>query len=334
MTFTPSITLTPSATPIGVRFTVTGTSINVRSGPGLSYEVIGRLNRGQTVEVMGANADYSWWMIIYRQQQAWVQNLRNVLTVAGDRNSLPIVTPPPTATPRPTNTPTSTPAPEPRPDIILVSSTFNPPTPISGQPFTLAVVIRNQGTQAAGPFAIATSFEPGGVFSAQNLPGLAAGTETTVNLAGTVTGTGLFNIAIVLDLNSQLNESEAGKANNKPTVSYKVDKAYLATGSNQIAPSTNVDFGSGGTQDITYTGTNLNPINGAKVQILPGQQLAGVYWDMLSPATITNTAPIPQANLPVGTVLGMITAEGNRAVLTVTSYVGPNIVLQYFVYVP
>jgi len=273
-------------------------------------------------------------VIAYRNQQAWIQNLTTVIRVSGDRTTLPIVAPPATPTPRPTNTPTPTITPEPRPDVVLVSSTFSPAIPISGQPFTLSVVLRNQGTLDAGAFAIATAFDPGGVFSAQNLPGLAAGQETTVNLGATVSGTGMFNIAIVIDLNNQLNESETGKSNNKPTVSYKVDKAYLATGTIQIAPSTSVDIGSGGTQDVTYTGTSLNPINGAKVQILPNTPLAGVYWDLLAPASITNTSPIPQSNLPVGTVLGMITAEGNRAVMTVSSYVGANMVLQYFVYVP
>jgi uncharacterized repeat protein (TIGR01451 family) len=106
---------------------------------------------------------------------------------------------------------------------MMVSAILNPPVPKSGQPFTLAVTVKNQGNLDAGSFAVATSFLPGNVYSAVNIGGLAVGAQTTVNLTGTVTGSGDFTIDIVLDLNNQVDEGPSGEANNKPQFSYHVD---------------------------------------------------------------------------------------------------------------
>jgi subtilase family serine protease len=64
---------------------------------------------------------------------------------------------------------------------------------------------------------------PGDVYSAATINGLAAGAQTTVNLNGTVTGSGNFTIAIVIDLNNQVDEGPAGETNNKPQFSYSVN---------------------------------------------------------------------------------------------------------------
>lgn len=328
---TPTITPTPTATPVGVFATVTGTFINVRTGPGTVYPVIGRLNRNQTVQIIGANRSFTWWVINFRGQQAWIQNLRNVIRVAGDRNTLPIVAAPPTPTPLP---PTPTPSAEPRPDIVLVTSSLNPQVPQPGQSFTLSATIQNQGNAPAGEFAVATSFEPGGVYAAQTVPGLAAGQQAVVTLTATVNGTGVATIAIVLDLNNQLNENEAGKANNKPTFSYRVDRAYVSQGSVQIAPNTSVDIGGLGTQDINYNGSLLAPINGAVVGALPGMQLTQVHYDFLTPSVVNNGTGIPQNELTPGLIIGVYTADNKRGVLRVTGFNGANLILEYFVYTP
>ena len=104
----------------------------------------------------------------------------------------------------------------------MIAAVMNPPSPVSGQPFTLTVTVQNQGGADAGQFAVATSFMPGNVYSAANVSGLAAGATTTVNLTGTVTGAGTYTIDIVLDLNSQVDEGPNGEANNKPQFTYTV----------------------------------------------------------------------------------------------------------------
>jgi CARDB protein/SH3 domain-containing protein len=219
----PTTTFTPSPTPEGVVGTMKS-NVNVRTGPGDNYPVIGELKKGEQQPLIGASADLKWYVIDFRQQQGWLS--ASLVTVFGAVNSLPVIAPPPT--PIPSATPpappaTAVPAQPAFADLVMVSATLNPAVVRSGQPFTLAVTIRNQGSRDAGPFAVATSFLPGDVYSAVNVGGLAAGAENTVVLTGTVTGSGNYTIAIVIDLNNQVDEGPTGEANNKPQYSYSVN---------------------------------------------------------------------------------------------------------------
>ena len=64
-------------------------SVNIRSGPGLNFEVIGTLNADTTRPIMGRNGDASWWQIkITEDQLGWVAN--SVVT-ASETNSVPLV---------------------------------------------------------------------------------------------------------------------------------------------------------------------------------------------------------------------------------------------------
>jgi hypothetical protein len=325
----PTATIVPSETPAGIGGTVRAT-VNVRTGPGANYPVIGQLRAGQVVQFVGANTDFSWFVIDFRAQQGWVSAtfFRNVF---GNVRDLPIVAPPPT--PIPTNTPpaTFTPSPQPFADLVMVSATMNPPVPQPGVPLTLSVIIKNQGSADAGQFAVATSFKPGEVYTAQVVPGLPAGQQAQVNLSNTVNGTGIFTIAIVLDLNSQVDEGPNGEANNKPEFSYRVDRNRIAQGNVNIPPGNSVDF-QGGTPDVSYDGTKLVPLNGAKLGLLPGVQMAQIYWDFLSPDKIANNVGIAQADLVPGAVIGIYTAEGKRGAVRVSGYAGSTLQLEYFVY--
>jgi len=216
----PTATLFPSPTPQGVVGTMRS-NVNVRSGPGDNYQVIGQLKKDEQQQLIGASADYKWYVIDFRQQQAWL--LASLVSVFGDVRSLPVVAAPPPPLPTLTPFPTATPLPPATADLVMISAVMNPMVPTSGQPFILSVVIRNQGNRDAGAFAVATSFLPGDVYSAVNVAGLPAGTQTTVNLSGTVNGSGNFTIAIVIDLNNQVDEGANGKANNKPQFNYTVN---------------------------------------------------------------------------------------------------------------
>jgi hypothetical protein len=215
----------------------------------------------------------------------------------------------------------------------MVSASLNPALPQPGQPFSVLINLQNAGQAATGEFAVAATFEPGGVFTSAIVPGLGPGVQTVVPLNVTVAGTGNFTVAIVLDLNQQVDEGPAGEANNQAPFSYRIDRAYIAQGSFQVAPTTNVDF-HGGTADATYDGLNLTPINGTLINILAGVQLNQVHYDYLTPAVVNNAAPISQASLAPGTVLGIQTAEGQRGVLRVAGYNGSSIILEYYIYTP
>jgi ABC-type branched-subunit amino acid transport system substrate-binding protein len=205
-----------TAVPQGATLTVPSTTVNVRSGPGLNYSILGRIKFNDVVPIIGISPDANWYVINFLNGQGWV--LGSVVTVTGSLTGIPIVNPPPSPTPQPaTLTPTA------QPYINLVGLTYvvNPPSPKSGQPFTVSIVIQNQSTIDAGAFAVATSFLPGSVYSAQNLPGLAANATTTVNLTATVTGPGTYTVEVVLDLNNQLNLGP-NRGHNKFPVTYTV----------------------------------------------------------------------------------------------------------------
>ncbi len=334
--FTPSATRTPTATPEGVEITVTaGRFVNVRRGPGTAYEILGRANRGAKFKAEGRNIDSTWFVITFDGQQAWITSDSKLVSVFGDVASLPEVQPPPLPTATPTRTPrppTNTPTIVPRANIVFLNASLNPPIPQPGQPFTLTVTVQNQGTANATQFAVAASFKPGEVYAAGIVPSLAVGAQGTVALTATVNGTGVETIAIVLDLNQEVDEGPAGEADNQPLFTYRIDRPYIAQGTIQIAPGTSLDL-YGGTQDLNYTGPNLLSINGALISILSGVQLSQVHYDLLAPGVVTGNN-LPQPSLTPGTVIGFYTAEGQRGVLRVQSYNGPNIVLEYFIYQP
>jgi hypothetical protein len=209
---------------------------------------------------------------------------------------------------------------------------MNPPIPQPGQPFTLHVTIKNQGNADAGAFAVATSFKPGDKYTAVNVPGLGAGQTTIVDLTNTVDGTGTFTVAVVLDLNKQVDEGPAGEANNMPTFTYKIDHAYIAQGTVNIAPGNSVDF-QGGSPDVSWTTTQMAPVGAAKIGAMPGVQLSDVHYDFLSPDKV-NTTPIPRSQLTPGMLVAIYTAEGKRGVLRVSGYSGDTIILDFYIYGP
>ncbi|NIO68795.1 MAG: SH3 domain-containing protein, partial [Anaerolineae bacterium] len=52
--------------------TVTAYGLNVRTGPGVAYPIIGGLSRGDTVEVTGKNVAGTWLQIAYSGREAWI----------------------------------------------------------------------------------------------------------------------------------------------------------------------------------------------------------------------------------------------------------------------
>ena len=65
-----------------------GYNVNVRSGPGIAYAVIGRLYGGQPVAFVGRNGDSQWLQLQAEGVAQWV-NIGYVI-VNGDVNALPI----------------------------------------------------------------------------------------------------------------------------------------------------------------------------------------------------------------------------------------------------
>jgi hypothetical protein len=148
----PTATVTPTPRP---RVMAEGTA-NLRSGPGKSYPVVGRLTAGESAEIVARNASGDWWQLDWSGQgQAWVagttvkvQGPIDAVAVAQNVSPPP---PPPTAGPPTAPPPTEAPPKPAGPDFRLVNRRlFTPeenggghdgPTPQCGYNHTLYLTV-------------------------------------------------------------------------------------------------------------------------------------------------------------------------------------------------
>lgn len=92
----------PTATPATPQVRVVPSSVNIRSGPGTAYGVIGRAEQGDVFDVIGRNEQTTWYNVTFDDQRGWLaadvvealdQAALSAVPVAGT-----IPAPPPTAT--------------------------------------------------------------------------------------------------------------------------------------------------------------------------------------------------------------------------------------------
>jgi ABC-type branched-subunit amino acid transport system substrate-binding protein/uncharacterized protein YgiM (DUF1202 family) len=305
----PQETALPTATLEGAWVRITANVLNVRTGPGFEFDRVGQVEAGDMFRILGAIADYSWLLIDYQGGIGWVKT--EFVEVLGDLSTVSIVQPPPTPTLGATFTPTL----PPNPDILIDTVVLNPATPIPGVPFSAAVTIRNAGGGAAGRFAVAATWEPGTVYTSAFIEGLAGGQTTQIQLSGTLTGTGVFQVAVVADLNKEV--AELDENNNFYNITYRVDYATRQTETGrQLNPGDELALDS--SNDFLWDGANLAMKNGAKIGQTSGVTYENVHYDMLAPGLITyNTVGFGVDKVRSGAVFGFITSEGRRAVLRV-----------------
>jgi branched-chain amino acid transport system substrate-binding protein len=324
-------TATPAATntPEGVFVLITRNAQNVRTGPGTNYEVIGQLKQNETAQVIGATADYSWVVISFRGQNGWLST--DILELNGDRRTIPVVQAPPTPTPPPA---TATPTAQPFPDIVVLSAVPNRLT--INAPFSISITIANQGAVNATPFAIATSLTPGNIFSAINLPGLAAGQQTIVTLTGTLAAgsTGPQSVQIIADLNNELNEGTSGEANNNTyTYAYVADAPLLvgtATGTVTIGDLATFSL-DGGSADIQWGGGGIVPLGGAQIGLMNGYpSIESTHYDVIFATPLSSNVITPAA---VGQIIAIRTDGGNKlGVFVINSISGGTLTFTFRMY--
>jgi hypothetical protein len=89
-------TVEPSATACSP-VVVANSAVNVRSGPGTVYDIVGSLNQGGSAPVSGKSSDGTWWYIDTPGSHGWVSG--SVVTASCIPAALVVVAAPPT--PRP-----------------------------------------------------------------------------------------------------------------------------------------------------------------------------------------------------------------------------------------
>lgn len=328
----PNITPTPvpTNTPEGVSITISNARQNVRSGPSIQFDILGQLNEGEQARVIGASIDYTWVVIDFRGQQGWLATY--LLEVHGELNRVPIIAPPPT----PTVGVTPTPTPAPEPDIVIDAAGVLPSPIIPGQPFTVSVTVRNAGNSNAGTFAIASTFPPNNVYIPALIPSLNVGQSVVVTLNGTLTNTGFYTTAIVADINNEVAEGANGELNNTFTFSYIVDRPIRNQGAQTLNLGDTIDlegdFVQGDANWNADGGLALDAIFGAKLGIIAGSDISAVHWDLINPGVI-NRDSIPRAEINLGSLIGIVTANGNRGVMRVDSVTDSQLTVTFKVYV-
>lgn len=87
--------------------TVVVPALNIRSGPGLQYDIIGKVRTTDgssgTVNVTGRSEDNEWLTVDpAAAENGWINNSPNFITCTGDVMGLPVAEAPPPPTPQPT----------------------------------------------------------------------------------------------------------------------------------------------------------------------------------------------------------------------------------------
>lgn len=110
-TDTPEPTATPTETPLAQPQAVAGSAINVRGGPGTAFAVVGQLQPGRPVDILGRNADGAWWQVLLGNgNEGWVA--ASVVDVTGPVDGVAVaanIPVAPTQAPRPTAAPATQP---------------------------------------------------------------------------------------------------------------------------------------------------------------------------------------------------------------------------------
>lgn len=233
----PTPTRTPAATPrrlaeLRVR---APSSVNVRSGPGVNYPVVGALEPGMDARAVRRNIDASWLLVDLGARSGWVA--AGVVEVSGDPVLLFLAEPDDTATPTPAASPSTSSTPSPTgtrtaTPTATVSASVTPPATASdsarpdlmlrdafiGAANRVTVIVSNVG---AGPLtarrvSVAGIDESGSiVFSEVTAPlTISAGSALNVELSYRVTAPALLTIV----LNGDGSIDEASAANNRRTV--------------------------------------------------------------------------------------------------------------------
>lgn len=91
---TPEATPAPLAATTGL-FVTSQFRVNVRSGPGTEYTILGKLTPADSVDITGQNADGNWWRVNFNGQEGWV--FGDVVEVIGTVDNVPVVEPGATA---------------------------------------------------------------------------------------------------------------------------------------------------------------------------------------------------------------------------------------------
>jgi len=86
----PTVNPPVQPSPTGFNVLADRFSVNIRTGPGTEFRVIGSLRFGQQGQVVGRNANNTWWQVNYNGIVGWVSAVYTRIDPATNVNSIPV----------------------------------------------------------------------------------------------------------------------------------------------------------------------------------------------------------------------------------------------------
>ncbi len=68
----------------------TRVNLNIRSGPGLNYQLVGRITWGTSAEILGRNQAATWWYVYYKGVVGWVSGAYAIPPFGVSPNQIPV----------------------------------------------------------------------------------------------------------------------------------------------------------------------------------------------------------------------------------------------------
>ena len=131
---TPAPPIVPVASN-GAKAVINGPLVNARSGPGVEFDIVGTVERGAELDIVGISPDRAWWQVCCVEgTQAWV--ISEFVDTLGAVDSVPVVggaaaeAPIATAAPVAAAPATSTPVPAPVANFVLETQEQFPETSV------------------------------------------------------------------------------------------------------------------------------------------------------------------------------------------------------------
>jgi hypothetical protein len=181
--------------------------------------------------------------------------------------------------------------------------------------------------------AVASTLPPNNVYTSGTLLGLGPGQSALVNLNATLSNTGCYSVVIVADLNNEVNEG-AGEGNNFFTLNYCVNKPIVRQATQILNPGDTIDLEGNAIQGDLNWNTNalqLDALFNARIGIIPTVTLDTVHYDLINPNTV-NQITISRSSLLPGTILGVLTADGNRGAVRIDGLPGNQLQVTFILY--
>jgi uncharacterized protein YraI len=320
--------------------------LNVRSGPGTAYPVIGSLPAGQAARIAGQNPDGTWWQIVYPPDsggRGWVSSGAQYGT-AYNTESVPVVEVPllptytPTNTPSPSATPTNTPTivnpPAAQYDLYVRRMDFPSSNFEVGATINLAIMIATDISPSGGPFFPASYFRwrqgPTFPWHEEYCPANTHYANCTKNVSFSYAAPGSYAVEVEADSRGEIAETNEGNNLKSYTINIVGGAPVThATGALDIPQTYMADLDAGAVTEsgadiwfeaVSATERYVTPRNGAAiVKVGTG----GISRDMCASASVS-TARINVNDLPAGTYVCVRTNEGRVSGFRVNAAVGPS----------